>query len=47
MVKHVSQFPSDTELQRFISTVADKVCWALIGMTEGVPLTNAGGGEGL
>ncbi|KAL8603592.1 hypothetical protein ACOMHN_022544 [Nucella lapillus] len=24
MVKHVSQFPSDTELQRFISTVADK-----------------------
>ncbi|XP_076458680.1 ankyrin repeat and KH domain-containing protein 1-like isoform X4 [Babylonia areolata] len=24
MVKHVSQFPSDTELQRFISTVTDK-----------------------
>ena len=25
MVKHVSQFPSDTELQRYIATVNDKV----------------------
>ena len=31
MVKHVSQFPSDTELQRFISTVADKVGLSLNG----------------
>lgn len=25
MVKHVAQFPSDSELQRFIATITDKV----------------------
>jgi hypothetical protein len=26
LVKHVTQFPSDTELNRFIATISDKVC---------------------
>ena len=26
MVNHVTQFPSDQEMTRFISTVSDKVC---------------------
>jgi hypothetical protein len=25
LVKHVTQFPSDTELNRFIATISDKV----------------------
>jgi len=27
MVNHVSQFPSDQEMTRFLTTLSDKVCY--------------------
>lgn len=30
MVNHVSQFPSDQEMTRFLTTLSDKVCQPLI-----------------
>lgn len=32
MVKHVNQFPSDTELSRYIATITDKVSKASVAL---------------